>query len=88
MANAPSPKEIGDRKLDWCAGPRANLLEALSGAAFEAIKVIEHERFGIRDGDARWRGRDKIDAMTTDLIDLCRSLKREYKEDQNDEIPI
>jgi hypothetical protein len=89
--NAPSPKEIGDGKINWTTGPLAHLLEALSRSAFEAIKVIEHERFGIRGGDGYWRGSDKIEVMATDLSNLCDSLKKHYekvRKELDDEIPL
>jgi hypothetical protein len=60
--------------IEPASGDRARTLDDLSKAAFEAIKIIELERSGIRDGDGRWRGSDVIDAMTRDLIRLCQCL--------------
>ena len=56
------------------SGERAELLNALSRAAFETIKVIELERSGIRDGDGRWHGSDVIGHITDDLTKLCKRL--------------
>ena len=42
--------------IEPAKGGHADILEALSKAAFEAIKVIELERSGIRDGDGCWHG--------------------------------
>jgi hypothetical protein len=46
-------------------------LRDLSNAAFEAIKVIELEQSGIRDGDGCWHGSDVIGRVTGALISLC-----------------
>ena len=55
-------------------GERARILEALSQAAFDAIKIIELERSGIRDGDGCWHGSDVIGGMTGDLVRMCEQL--------------
>jgi hypothetical protein len=55
-------------------GERAETLRALSDAAFEAIKIIELERSGIRDGDGFWHGADVIGHITGRLADLCERL--------------
>ena len=41
-------------------GARAELLEELSQAAFQLIKIIEMERSGIREGDGKWHGCDVV----------------------------
>jgi len=43
-------------------GERAQLLNALSEAAYGLIIVIERERSGIRDGDGGWSGSGRRDA--------------------------
>jgi len=64
-------------RIEPASGKRAKILEALSKAAFEAIKIIELERSGIRDGDGYWDGSDVIGRMTDDLTNLCRRLREE-----------
>ncbi len=59
-------------------GERTRLLEALSQAAFKAIKIIELERSGIRDGDGGWHGGDVIAGFTGDLISLSKQLLKNY----------
>ncbi|MGA8649992.1 MAG: hypothetical protein WB677_05120 [Xanthobacteraceae bacterium] len=59
-------------------GERAKILEALSQAAFDAIKIIELERSGIRDGDGYWHGSDVIGGMAGDLTRLCKRLMANY----------
>jgi hypothetical protein len=66
--------------IEPASGVRAEILEALSKAAFEAIKIIEIERSGIRDGDGYWHGSDVIGHMTADLIELCHRLNSFDKE--------
>jgi hypothetical protein len=56
------------------AGERARVLDDLSKACFEAIKIIELERSGIRDGDGYWHGSDVIGHMARELIELCSAL--------------
>jgi hypothetical protein len=41
-------------------GERAELLERLSKAAYDLIKVVEVERCGVRDGDGSWHGTDVL----------------------------
>jgi hypothetical protein len=55
-------------------GDYATTLDALSKACLEAIKILELEKAGIRDGDGFWHGSDVIGAMTRDLTALCRRL--------------
>jgi hypothetical protein len=56
-------------------GERAEQLEGLSKACVEAIKIIELEKSGIRDGDGYWHGSDVIAHVTQELIDLCHRLR-------------
>lgn len=58
-------------------GDRARILNDLSNAAFEAIKIIELERSGIRDGDGYWDGSDVIGGMASRLIELSNQLLRD-----------
>jgi hypothetical protein len=44
--------------IEPATGNRAKILSELSDACFEAIKIIELERSGIRDGDGYWHGGD------------------------------
>jgi hypothetical protein len=60
--------------IEPATGKRAEILEALSKAAYEAIRIIELERSGIRDGDGFWHGSDVIGHMTGDLTGLCKDL--------------
>ena len=62
--------------IEPATGERAEILEALSKAAFEMIKVIELERSGIRDGDGYWHGGDVIGHMTGDLVDHAAGGRR------------
>jgi hypothetical protein len=64
--------------LEPVRGERAEILRALSQAAFEAIKIIELEKSGIRDGDGCWHGSDVIKGMTSDLTTLCERLMASY----------
>jgi hypothetical protein len=60
-------------------GEHARILNNLSNAAFEAIKIIELERSGIRDGDGYWHGGDVIGGMCRDLTELCERLMVQYQ---------
>ena len=71
-------KECG---IEPATGERAKLLRALQQAAFEAIRIIELEHSGIRDGDGYWHGSDVIGHMTSDLTDLCQRLMQNYDEE-------
>jgi hypothetical protein len=53
-------------------GKRAELLRDLSNAAFEAIKTIELELSGIRDGDGYWHGADVIGHTIDELAGLLQ----------------
>jgi hypothetical protein len=72
--------------IEPATGERAAILQALSQAAFDAIKIIELEQSGIRDGDGYWHGSDVIGAMTGDLMELCRRLMKSYREPRNDNL--
>jgi hypothetical protein len=65
--------------IEPATGGRAQILNELSRAAFDAIKIIELERSGIRDGDGYWHGGDVIGGMTGDLTELCARLMETYK---------
>jgi hypothetical protein len=54
----------------------AKLLNELSRAAYELIKVIELERSGIRDGDGCWHGSDGLGGAVNDMVRLCAHLER------------
>jgi hypothetical protein len=62
------------RTVEPASGERAEILSDLSNAAFEAIKIIELERSGIRDGDGYWHGSDVIGGITGNLIRLSERL--------------
>jgi hypothetical protein len=64
-------KEAG---IEPASGERLDLLSRLSDAAFEAIKIIELEKSGIRDGDGCWHGSDVIGTMASELTSLCKQL--------------
>ena len=55
-------------------GERAEILRRLQDAAFEAIKIIELEMSGIRDGDGCWHGGDVVGGTISDLVGLCNRL--------------
>jgi hypothetical protein len=57
-------------------GARAELLEELSQAAFQLIKIIELERSGIREGDGSWYGGDVVDHVASDIAKLNARLRR------------
>jgi hypothetical protein len=65
--------------IEPATGERARLLDELSQAALEAIKIVELERSGIRDGDGYWHA-DVIGGMTGDLNKLCERLMKTYDE--------
>jgi hypothetical protein len=76
---------VTDQRIaDWqqhagivpASGERANVLVALSKAAYEAIQIIELERSGIRDGDGYWHGSDVIGMMTSQLAGIMFRLKQ------------
>jgi hypothetical protein len=64
-------QEVG---LTPATGEYAELLNKLSDAAVEAIKIIELERSGIRDGDGYWHGCGVIHEITNNLIGLCQQI--------------
>jgi hypothetical protein len=70
-ASEPQPETA---PITEVVGDRAEALNALSTAAYEAIKIIELERSGIRDGNGFWNGGDVIGGMTSDLINLSKKL--------------
>ena len=61
----------GENRNQTTNGRRAEILRRISDAAFEAIKAIELELSGIRDGDGLWHGSGVIDAVTGQLAALC-----------------
>jgi hypothetical protein len=44
--------------IEPATGRRAELLDNMSRAAYELIRLSELERSGIRDGDGYWHGSD------------------------------
>jgi hypothetical protein len=75
-------------RIEPAAGEHLEALNRLSNAAFEAIKIIELEKSGIRDGDGYWHGSDVIGGMTRDLISLCERLVQPYgKRDAHNDSP-
>jgi hypothetical protein len=57
-------------------GGTADILQRMSDAAFELIKVIELEKSGIRDGDGFWHGSDGFGGTAEKLASLIeRYLK-------------
>jgi DNA polymerase III alpha subunit (gram-positive type) len=60
--------------IEPATGERADILRRLSDAAFDAIKLIELECSGIRDGDGKWHGSDVIGGMAHGLTDRCMQL--------------
>jgi hypothetical protein len=62
-------------------GRYAEVLEDISQAAFELIKITELERSGIRDGDGYWHGSGVMQGALNDQINLLKRL-REANEEQ------
>jgi hypothetical protein len=56
------------------SGVYADLLRRISDAAFDAIKLIELELSGIRDGDGYWHGSDVILYTLDGLAGLCADV--------------
>lgn len=75
--------EIANRQkaagIEEATDGRARILLALSGACFEAIKIIELEKSGIRDGDGCWHGSDVIGLMCSNLTELSAKLMDTYR---------
>jgi hypothetical protein len=59
---------------------QAELLEKMSNAAFELIKVIELERSGIRDGDGYWSG-DPMGRTARQLVTIINLYEQCRDED-------
>jgi hypothetical protein len=55
------------------------ILEKMSQAAYELIKVIELERSGIRDGDGYWHGTGEMDHAAGDLVCLIEAWDEETR---------
>jgi hypothetical protein len=66
--------------IEPATGEPRKILEALSDACFEAIKIIELEKSGIRDGDGHWYGSDVIGHVTGQLTELCNQLRPNTEE--------
>jgi hypothetical protein len=62
----PATGEVGDA---W---------RRLQDVCFEAIKVAELEKSGIRDGDGRWHGSDVIGHTLNELQNVCACLWAAY----------
>jgi hypothetical protein len=59
--------------IEPASGALSALLEEMSQATFEIIKIIELERSGIRDGDGYWHGGDVMGGL---LDNLSRAHQR------------
>ena len=64
--------------IEPATGERREILYQLSNACFDAIKIIELEKSGIRDGDGFWHGGDVIGGIMGDLKSLCDRLLNAY----------
>jgi hypothetical protein len=64
-------EEVG---INPARGEYAAALRELSQACFEAIKIIELERSGIRDGDGFWGGSDAFGYVTGELAGMCAKI--------------
>jgi hypothetical protein len=51
---------------------------ALQDIAFEAIKILEREISGVRDGHGCWELGDSFEAITDNLIEACRQARVAY----------
>lgn len=58
------------------SGRRAEILSAMSQAAFELIKIIELEKSGIRDGDGHWHGSDVVGGSLRKFGELHECLNQ------------
>jgi hypothetical protein len=65
-------KEAG---IEPAMGKRAELLHALSKAAFNLIRIIELEQSGIRDGDGRWYGSCAFTSDVDRMAELCAEMR-------------
>jgi hypothetical protein len=61
--------------IEPATGERAEMLQRMSNAAFELIKVIQLEQSGIRDGDGCWHGSDVKGHTTDDLVALIQAYR-------------
>lgn len=55
-------------------GDRAISIKKLQDACFEAIRIMELERSGIRDGNGFWTGSDVVGAICSDLIAAAETV--------------
>jgi hypothetical protein len=69
------------------SGREAALLEELSQAAFNLIKIIELHRSGICDGDGAWHGSDVMGGTLNNMARLC-SAYMEATGAETDDLPI
>jgi hypothetical protein len=67
-------------------GLEAELLEKLSQAAFDLIKVIELQRSGIRDGNGWWHGGDGMGGMLSEMEGLCAAYRNRRPEPSQSEL--
>ena len=63
--------------IEPATGKLHDLWCELQDRCFEAIKVAELEKSGIRDGDGHWYGSDVVDHTLFDLYDTIRKLRPE-----------
>ena len=63
--------------IEPATGALHDLWCELRDRCFEAIKVAELEKSGIRDGDGHWYGSDVVGATLSDLCDTIRKLRFE-----------
>jgi len=80
--------EIKERQaligLKPAVGRQAELLRAMSDAAFTLIKVIELEHSGIRDGDGFWSGADGMGGTIGKLVAIIDAYEQEWREEWED----
>ncbi len=64
--------------LKPATGEVLNLWCELQSVAFEAIRIAELEKSGIRDGDGCWHGGDVLGGMWSDLKTVVTRLEAAY----------
>jgi hypothetical protein len=58
---------------------REQILERMSQAAFQLIKIVELAKSGICDGDGAWHGSDPVGGIIGDLVALDKQYGDTWK---------
>jgi hypothetical protein len=77
--------------IEPATGERLRILNEMSNAAFELIKIIELAKSGIRDGNGFWHGSDPLGGTVSEICNLDRQYggtwTRSSSSTADDEIP-